>query len=253
MIVNTYKTGYGLISLYNNEMYIGASFMNGRYWDEDTLMKLKEYIDPNRDILEIGGHCGTSTIVYASFLSDTNRVHVYEPQNNMYNLLEHNIKQNNLQNKIIPHMMGVFCYEGSGKMTGVDSASGGTVVVRYSTEASLPCNFGGIGIGSGGEEITLTTINKMNLDNIGFIHCDAQGAENYIFSSGLELINKCKPVIYYEDNENCAPELYNNVRSAYPEYEKESTFNIKDYCLNILNYSECIEKFNDGIDTLLIP
>lgn len=30
----------------------------------------------------------------------------------------------------------------------------------------------------------------MSLDNIGYIHCDAQGAENFIFSKGLETIKK---------------------------------------------------------------
>ena len=41
----------------------------------------------------------------------------------------------------------------------------------------------------------------MKLDDIGYIHCDAQGAENFIFSNGLETLIKYKPVILYENNE----------------------------------------------------
>lgn len=63
--INTYNTKYGCISLYKNERFIGSSFNLGKYWDEDTLIKLKKYINPNLNILEIGGHCGTSSIVYS--------------------------------------------------------------------------------------------------------------------------------------------------------------------------------------------
>jgi hypothetical protein len=90
--METYNTKYGLITLYKNDFIIGADFKNGGYWDIDTLLKLREYIDPNRNILEIGGHCGTSSIIYASFLNKQNKSH--EPEQNMYNLLVDNINQN---------------------------------------------------------------------------------------------------------------------------------------------------------------
>ena len=154
--METYNTQFGMITLYKNETYIGNSFKNGIYWDIDTLFKLKEYINPNRNILEIGGHCGTSTIIYANFLNDDKKILVYEPQKNMYNLLVHNIKQNNLQNKIIPFNLGVFCYNGIGIMNNIDlDGGGGEVSKRYTEENNLDCNFGGIGLGKNGEEINL--------------------------------------------------------------------------------------------------
>ena len=68
-IIKTYETKYGKISVYSNDIYISRPFEHGNYWDENTLLKLKNFIDPNKNILEIGAHCGTSTIVYASFLN----------------------------------------------------------------------------------------------------------------------------------------------------------------------------------------
>ena len=200
--METYNTKYGLITLYKNECYIGNYFKNNIYWDEDTLIKLRGFINPCRNILEIGWHCGTSTIVYSSYLNSDKKVYVYEPQLNMYNLLVQNINQNNLQNKIIPHNLGVFCYEGKGKMNDIDlDGGGGTVSKRYNEENNLGCNFGGIGLGEKGEEINLTTVDNMPLEDIGFIHCDAQGSENFIFSKALETIKKYRPVILYENNE----------------------------------------------------
>lgn len=252
--METYNTNYGLITLYKNDVYIGSDFKNGEYWDIDTLLKLSKYIDPKRNILEIGGHCGTSSIVYSSFLDNTQKLYVYEPQYNMYNLLVQNINQNNLQNKIIPNNLGVFCFEGNGKMNNIDLDGGGGVVSkRYAEENSLNCNFGGIGLGDDGENIKLTTIDNMNLDDIGYIHCDAQGSENFIFSKGIETIKKYRPLILYENNELYGRYLYDNVCKSYPNYKEESIFDIKKYCMEQLNYSFCIDKFNGSIDTLLIP
>ena len=49
--METYDTSFGWITLLRNEIYIGDTFRNGGYWDEDTLMKLKPYINPERNIL----------------------------------------------------------------------------------------------------------------------------------------------------------------------------------------------------------
>ena len=93
----------------------------------------------------------------------------------------------------------------------------------------------------------------MKLDNIGFIHCDAQGSENFIFSKGKETVKKNRPVILYENNELYATYLYNNVCQSYPNFKEESKFDLKKYCMEELKYSKFIDKFNGGIDTLLIP
>lgn len=251
--MKTYSTKYGLITLYKNECYIGKEFERGKYWDEDTLLKLKKYIDPNRDILEIGGHCGTSSIVYASFLNEDKKVYVYEPQKNMYDLLVKNINQNNLQHKIIPFNLGVFCYNGKASMNNIDLDGGGGIVSkRYNEEINLNCNFGGIGLGLDGETIDVITIDDMKLNDIGFIHCDAQGSENFIFSKGIETIAKNRPNILYEDNMRRCKLLYNNVCNSYQMYKENSIFDIEKYCMETLNYSNVIYKFNRSIDNLLI-
>jgi len=248
-----FDTKYGLITLYNHDKWICNHFKINKYWEEKTMLKLKEYINPELNILEIGGHCGTSSIVYSSFLAKTSKVYVYEPQKNMYNLLVKNINQNNLHEKIIPYHKGVFCYNGIGNMNDTDVQEKSDLKVLDCYEDNTLCNFGGIGLGENGENVELTTIDSMDIENIGFIHCDAQGAENFIFSKGIDLITKYRPVIFYEDNESYEKELYNNVCKTYPQYTEESKFNIKKFCLETLNYTEFKSRFNWGNDNLLIP
>ena len=253
-ILNTFNTKYGNITLYNNDIYIISSFNNGNYLDEDNILNLQQYINTNRNILEIGGHCGTSSIIYSTFIQNNKKIFIYEPQKNMFNLLVRNINQNNLQNKIIPHNFGVFCYNGTGSMNDIDLDGGlGIVSKRYNEEHHLGCNFGGIGLGENGESINLITIDSMNLDDIGYIHCDAQGSENFIFSKGIELITRNRPVILYENKELYGTYLYDNICKSYTEYTEESVFDIKKYCMETLHYSSFIDRFNGGIDTLLIP
>lgn len=250
-----YFTKYGYVILYDNDVFLnGQLFKNGIYHDEDTMLKLKRYIDPNRNILEIGANVGTSSLVYSSFLNNRSKIFCYEPQKKMFNLLNLNIMNNNLHDKIVAINKGIFCYNGTGVMNDIDlDGGGGNVEKRYTTEKDMPCNFGGIGLGKNGEEIELVTMDSLDIDNIGFIHCDAQGSENFIFSKAIETIKKCRPVILYENYDFYGKYLYDNICDTYPAYKKESIFDIKKFCMEQLNYSSFIDRFNNGIDTLLIP
>ena len=254
--METFNTIYGKITLYSNETYIINNFRNGGYWDINTMMLLQSFIDPNKNILEIGGHCGTSTVVYASFLNSKNKVYVYEPQKNMYNLLLKNIRQNNLEDKIKPFNYAIFCKKMNINMNGIDLDGGGGIVSkRYNKEKNLLCNFGGISLGKDGEIVNAITIDEdMQHTNIGFIHCDAQGAENHIFSKATKLIASNRPVIFYENNcKYSGYYLYNKVCDSYPEFVENSKFDLEKYCMNELNYSQVIHNFNGGDDDLLIP
>jgi hypothetical protein len=71
------------------------------------------------------------------------------------------------------------------------------------------------------------------------------------------MIRKCRPVIYYENIQfeigEQAKIMFNYICEHYPQYHEESKFDIKKYCMENLGYSKCIDRFNDGIDCLLIP
>ena len=66
-------------------------------------------------------------------------------------------------------------------------------------------------------------------------------------------IKKNRPIILYENNELYGRYLYDSVCNSYSSYKEESVFDIKKYCMEQLNYSQYIDRFNGGIDTLLIP
>ena len=113
------------IILYDNDVFLNCQlFKNGIYHDEDTMLKLKRYIDPNKNILEIGANVGTSSLVYSSFLNANSKIFCYEPQKKMFDLLNLNIKNNNLQDKVVGINKGIFCYNGTGIMNDIDLDGG---------------------------------------------------------------------------------------------------------------------------------
>lgn len=250
---HTFITKYGDISIYKNEAYIIQPFLRGEYWDEKTLLELKKIIDPNRNILEIGAHCGTSSIVYASFLNDDKKVFAFEPQKKQFELLKTNIANNNLNHKIVPFHKALFCYNGIGYMNDIDfDCTKANVNSRY--ENNLPCNFGGISVGKKGEQIKFVELDYLSkyLPEIGFVHMDAQGSENFIFSKGKEFFRKHRPIVYFENNALYDKQLYDLVCYNYPEYEEESKFEVEQFFMEELGYKNYIKQFSHN-DDLIIP
>jgi len=247
----TYNTKYGKVTLLRNEAIVGEPFRHGRYWDDETLCKLKHYIPKHRNILEIGAHCGTSSLFYAKCIDDEHKVYAYEPQSKMYELLCKNIQQNELADRIVPYQVALFCYEGRACMSDYDLDCNASVSERLHSETELPCNFAGTLLGRGGEEVKCTTLNSLDHENIGFIHCDAQGAENFIFSCGKRFIGKHRPVIYFENAQEYGHPVYEGVRLAYPEHEFHAKFDLINFCVEHLEY-RVIRHFG-AIDDLLVP
>ncbi len=238
----------------SNEAYISIPFKQGSYWDIETLLKLKSFIPKDKNILEIGGHVGTSTIVYASFLDKDSKYWVFEPQSNIFSYLQKNIKHNNLNVKAIHG--SAFCYTGKMNMNSKPVDGPNTnLPLNFLSQRNMPVNYGGLTVGKNGEEINCYKLDEYSeLDNIGFIHCDAQGSEPFLFSGAKELIRKNRPVILYEDKAlGAGPQLYHNVCQSYPQYSQYSTFDISDFCLNELGYTQIIRKFNNSEDNLLVP
>jgi FkbM family methyltransferase len=234
-----FNTKYGKINLYQNDYLYIKEFKNGNYWKEELLLKLKKYINPNKNVIVIGAHCGTSSIVYASYLNKGSYVYAFEPQKHLYKLLLKNITDNNLQDKIIPVNKGFFTYTGKGFMDSIccDDIYECNIIKRYEKETFLPCNFGGVTVGLSGENVEFTTLDEFDIDNVGFISVVAQGSENFIFSKATNMISKYRPVVYYQNCAEYNQKLHLNVLFYYTQFIDESMFNIKDYCANILNYS----------------
>lgn len=165
--------------------------INGNYEPELVSCCLK-YLDKNKDVIDIGANIGFYSVLFATEINK--KVLAIEPTKNALNRLYKNIKQNNVEDKVI-----VF--------EGVVSDHSGTLSIKsivgkeeYSTIGN-PVHEN-IGVQEIKEEkvicTTLDDLVKTYSLNPGFIKMDVEGAELLVFKGAMETLKKYRPIILSE-------------------------------------------------------
>ena len=93
-----------IVNYYTNDNMIGKTIENGNLWGYENINQYKKYYKPNTDILDVGGFIGTNSLVLSKVIDRGNHIHVFEPQ--YYDCLIKNIKDNKLEDVIIPYGTG---------------------------------------------------------------------------------------------------------------------------------------------------
>lgn len=248
-----FDTKYGKIIIPEFEEYFIKQFTESGYWGEDELICNLSLIDKTKNVLEFGSHIGTNTLPYAKHINDNCKLYSFEPQKNIYDMLQKNIINNDLQGKVISKNAALFYYSGVANMNGkfLDGTSAGQESIN-AFDNGVFGNYGGLSLGEGGENTECFKIDDLNLENLGFIHSDAQGAEPFIFWGARETISKYRPIIYYEDITLHGDYLYNQITESYDVPKEIANFNILDFCMNELGYRNKINNISD-LNTLLFP
>ena len=251
-----YNTKYGKFILPENDRIILSEFRLGGHWGQKDIDFFLSIIDRDKNILEYGSHVGTHTIPYAKFINENRIVYSFEPQSDMYELLLKNIELNDIQNKIKCVKGCLFYYTGLAQMNShfIDGDFLGSV--EESKLVGHQCNYGGLTLGANGESTECFRMDDLNLENIGFIHSDAQGCDNIIFWGGRETIAKYKPIIFYEDsnfdsyNREMKSNIYvETIIKNYDVPESAVSFNVADFCIKELGY----KTYSKGFSSYLLP
>ena len=76
-----------------------------KIWEDWLELYIKESYKENTNMIDIGANIGTTSLIMSRYISENCHIHSFEP---VYNeILEMNIIQNNLGNKIIPYSVGL--------------------------------------------------------------------------------------------------------------------------------------------------
>lgn len=248
----TYDTPHGKLTIRKNDVINDWTFSKGEYWSEKDILANLKYIQSNKNIIEIGSHCGTHTLPYAKALSDGNLLYSFEPQTYMFECLKKTIEDNNLTNRVKMFNNAVWYKSCDLEMEGMcisPTAPSYNKQINECHEKQIITNYGAMCIGKGGKPIKAVCLDDMNLNNIGFIHSDAEGSENLIFYGARDLIRKERPIIYYENYRVCGNLLFEHICKNYDIPEEIMHFDVKKYCIEELGYTTYIH----GQDSYLIP
>lgn len=186
----------GSIFYFRNDHWFTSSG-NHKIFEEDLILSaLSRIIKPAKVVLDIGAHAGSHSVVY-SHLNSNLSILAFEPQKRMFDLLQYNIDFSNLAN-VHPFNLAVGHKSGNTTLDAIVHEPGNDIVLTYDMEA--PANFGGVGLGPGGEEVEMIAIDDLKIENCDFIKIDVEGAESLVLLGGIETIRKFRPHIFFESN-----------------------------------------------------
>lgn len=116
-------------------------------------------------------------------------VWAFEPQKKLFNILEKNVKANSLEDRVKTYNFGLGHKAMNTQLCAMDTV--------YDTHRQGH-NKGGLGIGEGGEDIEIRTLDSMDLPGLDFLKIDVEGAEGLVIQGAAETIKKYRPIIFFE-------------------------------------------------------
>lgn len=159
----------------------------------NELAMVKSFVRPGDTIVDIGGHIGTFSIPFARFTAPGGRVFSFEANPGNFSLLKKNIECNQLQDVITATHAVVSESRQTFRMALPTNGNSGTYYFLPNTA-------------EGGIEIPSVNVDEWFKENaasapVQLLKIDVEGAEVSVLRACHDLINRCKPIIYIEINE----------------------------------------------------
>jgi FkbM family methyltransferase len=170
-----------LFFIRDNEDYIQSLHAQGQLYEQDELLKLREYVKLGGVLVEIGSNVGNHTVFMAKCFHPR-RIYVVEPNPYARSLLEINCKLN---------MCGVVDFKYASFAISDRGAFGTMSFSKDNIGAATISLFGG-------EIIVVPGDQLFSNERVDMIKIDVEGMENLVLSGLSETIRRCKPIIFIE-------------------------------------------------------
>ncbi len=204
--VVTVNTRYGRISYFSNDEFIGQTLASGGYWQDYLLAQIKTLpLETDGIALDIGAHVGTHSIAMAR-LFPALTILSFEPQQPLFKLLQRNIWENDLADRVVPIHAAVGAISGTAHMSRLasDGISAG-LTIEYGS--NTPMNLGGIQLDLIGTACEMLSIDSLNLEKVVYAKIDVEGAEPMVLEGMKRTIQADMPVIVCENRADRALRL----------------------------------------------
>ena len=217
------KHGFFIYNLHDH--YVGRALELYGEYSEAEMMLFEMFTSLGGDVIEVGANIGSHTVPLSKAIKGA-MIHAFEPQPVVFQNLCANISINCCENALVwPFAVG--------------SAPGRLVVpnVNYSNHG----NFGAVSLMQEGDgfEVSVITLDNYakNLESICLLKIDVEGMEREVLLGAQETINRCRPVIYVENDrvdkskaliETCWDMKYRLYWHTPMLYNQENYFNNRD-------------------------
>lgn len=100
--IQTNQVSFSLRLLENDPTISPLIFAN-KIWEPHVTRQFEKIITPGMDVLDIGAHFGYYSLLAAKKLNGSGRVYAFEPDETNFKLLLKNIRENQMEGKILPY------------------------------------------------------------------------------------------------------------------------------------------------------
>jgi len=170
---------YGEIYVFDDNEYISRKVLNNEIWEENVSSLMAEHYIEGTDMLDIGANIGLNTIRMNQIKPITGICHLFEPQADVFLLLEYNTR--NLKRELYNFALSDKCDTLSFNQD--PDNIGATQMIKDSS----------------GVNVTSTTLDSLRFNNnISLVKMDCEGFEEYVLKGGVNFFSKYKPTLIIE-------------------------------------------------------
>ncbi len=167
-------------------------------YEPEIVELLKNYLARGKDAVNIGANVGIFTVFMAGLIEENQKVLAVEPTPLAFKYLGNNIKRNDVMDKVISYNGICSDAEGEYQLNIIQgneeySSIGESLYISDSKKKTIIIKVEG--------ETLNNLVNKFDL-NPGLILIDVEGAEMKVLAGASKVIEKYKPVIIAELNDN---------------------------------------------------
>lgn len=182
--------------LYNiQDVYIGRSLeLYGELSAAEAAI-YRQVLKPGMTAIDAGANIGCHTVLMGQLVGPNGRVHAFEAQRQIHQLLCANVALNTLDNVHTHH-----------RAVGRDTGEIQVPAIDY----TKPGNFGGVSLATadndaltddhGWETVPLTTIDALSLKACHLIKIDVEGMEQEVLRGARETLKAHQPILYVEND-----------------------------------------------------
>jgi FkbM family methyltransferase len=186
MQTETRDCRHGRMIYLPNDVFIGRALQTYGEWAEGEVAIFRQLLKPGHFAVDAGANIGVLTLGMATLVGPQGRVHAFEPQVVLHDLLCRNVALNGHAN-VVAHRMAAGAAAGTRHVPPLDY--------------DRPGNFGGVQLGGEeGDAVPVATVDGLELPRLDLIKADVEGMELDVIKGARESIARFQPAIYVEND-----------------------------------------------------
>ena len=208
---------------------VANAIKNNLVFEKEIVEMAAQFIKPDTAVLDVGSNFGQMSILFSQMVGKQGKVHAFDADDWIFEILLKNIEANNKQDIIIPHFGAVYNVENEILFFPVQDFKKFGAYGSYGIDPTSKT----------GREVKSFTIDGLNIqDQISFMKIDIQGGDLKAMQGAIKTIQKNKMPILFEY-----------------EYQFEEEYNLcfQDYVDFVKSINYKFYKTVNGHNFLIIP